>query len=214
MLYHVLSRPLQQGAQLLCHSPEKGVHRPYLFEYVEMKKIILVIIYSFAVCMTFPAIADAAWRVVLKSGGEFITSHYWSDDGEILLYAHGSVVGVSRDAILTIEKVASEEIRKPEAGNDEQVATATPDGEEAIEEDDKPESTVDIAPYKERKSQLEAELKAVLQRVREADRNKDKKAAEKAKEEAKEISARMYELTDELMKENDGKMPDEWWDED
>lgn len=178
-----------------------------------MKKVILVIIIFLAVFMTLPAIADAAWRVALKNGGEFMTPHYWNEGGEVLLYSRGCVVGIARNEILKIERVAPEEIRKPEQIN-EQEAAATPGGEKAVEEDDRAESTIDIAPYKERKSQLEEELKAALQQVREADKNNDKEAAEKAKEEAKDISARMYELTAELMDKNEGKMPDEWWDND
>jgi len=47
--------------------------------------------------------------------------------------------------------------------------------------------------------------------VREADKNKDSKAREKARDEVKKISAKMYDLSAELIKKNNGKMPEGWW---
>jgi len=54
-------------------------------------------------------------------------------------------------------------------------------------------------------------LKVTLDRLREATKNKDSKAKKKARDEVKKISAKMYALTAELIKKNNGKMPEGWW---
>lgn len=83
--------------------------------------------------------------------------------------------------------------------------------ENKINEKPKMTETVDLEYYKEKKSLLEAELKRTLDKLREATKNKDSKAKKKARDEVKKISAKMYELTAELIKKNNGKMPEGWW---
>ncbi len=173
-----------------------------------MKKLILMMamILSFFV---FPVTGDASYRIRLKNGGEFKTLRYWSEGDQIKFYIYDGIVGIQKDSIRKIEKTTSENMlygRSVSYQKKEEIFSKANNST-----DKKAEEKIDLTYYREKKSQLEAELKEALDRVREATKNRDSKAKEQARDEAKKISAKMYDLTAELTKKNNGKMPEGWW---
>ena len=166
-------------------------------------------LFFFSLALAFPATGDAAYLIRLKNGGEFKTLKYWSEGNQIKFYIYGGVAGIQKDSVRKIEKTASENIIYKKSQSRQKVAEIPPGANDR--KDEKPEEKLDINYYKEKKSQLETELKRALDRVREADKNKDSKAREEARGEAKKISAKMYDLTAEMIKKNNGKMPEGWW---
>ena len=176
---------------------------------VIMKKSILITIILYFLVFAFPATGDTAYRILLKNGGEFKTLKYWSEGDQVKFYVYGGVVGIQKDSIRKIEKTASENIIYKKSQRHQKAAKISPETNDG--KNQKIEDKIDITYYKKKKSQLETELKRALDGVREANKNKDSKAREKARDEVKKISAKMHDLTAELIKKNNGKMPEGWW---
>ncbi|MBW2167436.1 MAG: hypothetical protein JRG74_15535 [Deltaproteobacteria bacterium] len=168
-----------------------------------MKKFILLIAtIAFFIC---PSICFSSYLVELKNGSTFIINHYWKEGRQIKFYYYGGVVGIEKEFVKTIRE--SDIAYKEEIDSKKKRI----DLESEINEKPKMTGTVDLEYYKEKKSLLEAELNRTLDRLREATKNKDSKAKKKARDEVKKISAKMYDLTAELIKKNNGKMPEGWW---
>ena len=176
-----------------------------------MKNYIAVIItIVFLIC---PSICFSSYLIELKNGSTFIINHYWKVGRQIKFYYYGGVVGIEKKFVKAIRKsdiAYKEEIDSKQDGVDLKSEINEKSGITPIEKKDKYE-TVDLEYYKEKKSLLEAELNRTLDKLREASKNKDSKAKKKARDEVKKISAKMYDLTDELIKKNNGKMPEGWW---
>jgi hypothetical protein len=68
-----------------------------------MKKIILsaFILISF---FAFPLLSHASYIIHLKGGGQFITSKYWEEDGQIKFFVSGGMMGIDKDTVRKIEK--------------------------------------------------------------------------------------------------------------
>ena len=171
-------------------------------ENVMKKFILLIATIAFFIC---PSICFSSYLIELKNGSTFITNHYWKEGRQIKFYCYGGVVG--------IEKKFVKAIRESDMAYKEEIDSKNKriNLENKINEKPKMTETVDLEYYKEKKSLLEAELKRTLDKLREATKNKDSKAKKKARDEVKKISAKMYELTAELIKKNNGKMPEGWW---
>ena len=176
-----------------------------------MKKLIPLIVIFFLIC---PSICFSSYLIELKNGSTFITNHYWKEKGQIKFYFRGGIVGIPKNFVKAIREsdiAYKEEIDSKKKRIDlESEINEKPKimGTEKKEKN----GTVDLEYYKEKKLLLEAELNRTLDRLREATKNKDSKAKKKARDEVKKISAKMYDLTDELIKKNNGKMPEGWWD--
>jgi len=176
-----------------------------------MKNYIAVIItIVFLIC---PSICFSSYLIELKNGSTFIINHYWKVGRQIKFYYYGGVVGIEKKFVKAIRKsdiAYKEEIDSKQDGVDLKSKINEKSGITPIGKKEKYE-TVDLEYYKEKKSLLEAELNRTLDKLREASKNKDSKAKKKARDEVKKISAKMYDLTDELIKKNNGKMPEGWW---
>jgi len=176
-----------------------------------MKNYVAVIItIVFLIC---PSICFASYIIELKNGSEFITYQYWKEGSQIKFYYSGGVVGIPNNFVKAIRKsdiAYKEETDSKKKRIDFESEINEKSKITGTEKKEKYE-TVDLEYYKEKKSLLEAELNRTLDRLREATKNKDSKAKKKARDEVKKISAKMYDLTDELIKKNNGKMPEGWW---
>ena len=176
-----------------------------------MKNYIAVIVtIVFFIC---PPICFSSYLVELKNGSTFIISHHWKEGGQIKFYYYGGVVGIEKEFVKAIREsdiAYKEEIDSKQNGVGPKSKINEKSGIIPIEKKEKHE-TVDLEYYKEKKSLLEAELNRTFDKLREATKNKDQKAKKKGRDEVKKISARMYDLTDELIKKNNGKMPEGWW---
>jgi len=67
---------------------------------------------SIVLCLffLFPAISCASYVIMLKNGGQFVTSQYWEEEDEIKFYIGDAAMGIEKDAVLDIKKSA----KKPE----------------------------------------------------------------------------------------------------
>ncbi len=170
-----------------------------------MKKFTVTVLLLLA-CLVASTCADAAWRVVLKNGGEFTTLRYWKEGGEVRWYIRGMVVGVKHYAVRKIEQTPWEyvafETPRPKKEDVPAVAKETPPP---------PQGQVDIKAYRKKKEQLGGALELAMSRVHAATKKGDHKAKERAQREVKKISAEIYDLTDEVKKANKGSLPEDWW---
>ena len=176
-----------------------------------MKKFILSI--ATIVFFIYPSVCLSSYLIELKNGSTFITNHYWKQKGQIKFYYRGGVVGIPKNFVKTIRKsdiAYKEEIDSKQDSVDPKSKINGKSGFTTTEKKEK-YGTVDLEYYKEKKLLLEAELNKTLDKLREATKNKDQKAKKKARDEVKKISAKMYDLTDELIKKNNGKLPEGWW---
>ena len=172
--------------------------------------ITIIITIVFLIC---PSICFSSYLIELKNGSAFIINHYWNEGRQIKFYYYGGIVGIEKEFVKAIRKsdiAYKEKIDSKQDGVDPKSKINKKSGITSIEKNEKYE-TVDLEYYKEKKSLLEAELNIILDKLREAAKNKDSKAKKKARDEVKKISAKMYDLTDELIKKNNGKMPEGWW---
>ncbi|MDL1967608.1 MAG: hypothetical protein LWW97_03445 [Deltaproteobacteria bacterium] len=186
-----------------------------------MKNYITVIItIVFFIC---PSICFSSYLIELKNGSTFVTNHNWEEGRQIKFYHYGGVVGIPKNLIKAIKKsdiAYKEERNSKQDGVDPKSKINEKSGITPIKKKEKSDSTpiekkekyetVDLEYYKEKKLLLETELNSTLDILREATKNKDQKAKKKARDEVKKISEKMYDLADELIKKNNGKLPEGW----
>ncbi|KAF0157565.1 MAG: Uncharacterized protein FD159_1379 [Syntrophaceae bacterium] len=188
-----------------------------------MKKIILsaFILISF---FAFPLFSHASYIIHLKGGGQFITSKYWEEDGQITFFVRGGTMGIEKDTVKVIEKSKIHADDYQTNQSKQIIPKVTPALEKTIKEETVPhanvttvpeanakEEKVDLKAYREKMDKLKADINKTLTRMRKATASKDQIAMDGAIEENRRISAEMWKLTDELKAKNKGKLPDDWW---
>lgn len=164
-----------------------------------MNRSIPVAVFLFS--LVFAGIGDAAFRIELKDGKEFITDKYWEEGGQIKFNYYGGVVGVAKDSVGKIEKTTA----PARTGT---AVTTAPDEIRTKEGT----AQVDIESYREKKSELKRRFDEASEKYREALRRQDLAGKEKASEEMREFSRQAYDLADEVKEKNKGVLPD-WWEE-
>jgi hypothetical protein len=173
----------------------------------------------------YPDVAPAVSVIYLKSGGR-LTTPAWSREGDtIVLQTAAGLMSIESREVLKIvsddagtlavpapaapaapERAGKDALQSPAApanGSSPAVAPATLPPPVA--------EKVDLDVYKARKNELQEQLNAALARMREFARQQDESAKEQARREMREISARIYELTDEVKRVNNGVLPPGWW---
>ena len=180
-----------------------------------MKKIILsaFILISF---FAFPLLSHASYIIHLKGGGQFITSKYWKEDGQIKFFVSGGTMGIDKDTVRAIEKSKIHADDYQTNQSKQTIPKVNPALEKTIKEETVPEANakeekVDLKAYQEKMDKLKADINKTLTRMRKATASKDQIAKDDAAEENRRISAEMWKLTDELKAKNKGKLPDDWW---
>jgi len=180
-----------------------------------MKKIILsaFILISF---FAFPLLSHASYIIHLKGGGQFITSKYWEEDGQIKFFVSGGTMGIDKDTVRAIEKSKIHADDYQTNQSKQTIPKVNPALEKTIKEETVPEANakeekVDLKAYQEKMDKLKADINKTLTRMRKATASKDQIAKDDAAEENRRISAEMWKLTDELKAKNKGKLPDDWW---
>lgn len=173
----------------------------------------------------FPSVTPAASVIYLKNGSR-LTTPAWSREGDMILFqTSAGVMGienrevlkiVSDDAATTLDaeppRPAAPAVKGKEAippvAFPEGKTSATPPPATAL----KPEAeAVDLDAYKARKRELQGQLDAALARMRDSARRQDEPAKEEARREMRAISAQIYQLTDEVKRQNKGVLPADWW---
>ncbi len=184
-----------------------------------MKRILTIAV---TILFLIPSVSYSSYLIELKNGSEYVTMQYWQSDRDIQFYYHGGIVLIPKDTVITVsesDKPYYEESASVETGSVSN-APAGMAGSDAANDEleaNQKEPTQDrgkkaaIQNYKEKKSQLEDRVEYSLSSLRTATLNGDKAGKERARMEMIEYSRQMHELTDELKEQNDGVLPEDWW---
>jgi len=181
-----------------------------------MKKIILpaFILISF---FSFPLFSHASYIIHLKEGGQLITSQYWEENGQIKFFVSGGMMGIDKNTVRKIEKSNIDASGYYESNKPDKISPQvdqTPENEikkDALPDTNVKKEKVDLKAYQNKMAKLKSDINKTLTRIKKADTSNDQNAKEEATEDNKKISAEMWQLTDELKKKNNGKLPDDWW---
>ena len=175
-----------------------------------MKRLVAYVI--FIAFVAYPFVCFSAFMIHLKNGQSFQTDRYWEDGGEIKFHRYGGVVGIKKDLVRAIEEVELPEDKKPVEEKPAQPPEAAKKKVESPKKEKPGKKTLDEC--WEEKKELTEKLNAALERLREATRAKDAAAKQQAREELRRISKKIYALTDEVKRVNDGELPEYWWRQD
>jgi len=175
-----------------------------------MKKLIL----SFVILVLsplFPATIHPSYLIHLENGGRFTTSLYWKDGVYIMFYVPGGLMGIEKNSVRKIERSTLNLDGIHEVGTSEkQPAEAEQKAEKTLSSPE-PREKIDLKAYQDKMAKLKAELNRTLTRIHKATTNNDLGAKDEATADNRRISAEMWKLTDELEKNNNGKLPADWW---
>lgn len=181
-----------------------------------MKKIILstFILISF---FAFPLFSHASYIIHLKDGGQFITSQYWVENGQIKFFVSGGMIGIDKNTVRKIEKSNIDASGYYESNKPYKVSPQvdqTPEKEikkEPLPDANVKKEKVDLKAYQNKMAKLKSDINKTLTRIKKADKSNDQNAKDEATADNRRISDEMWKLTDELKAKNDGKLPDDWW---
>ncbi|MBU0989600.1 MAG: hypothetical protein KJ823_05365, partial [Proteobacteria bacterium] len=164
-----------------------------------MQRLLMVAFIVMITAFSYSLLSFADYIIHLKSGRQFVTQRYWEEGGEIKFHFARGVLGVPKEAVVSIEEVNPETPAKetppavatPEApGKQEPPPEAAPaeekkegkEVEEAKKKEKKVEDTKPIHEYWAQKKALKVELDEALERLREATNRKDTAGKEQASE--------------------------------
>ena len=198
-----------------------------------MKKLWLCPVIFVTALLLYPVFSFSDYVIHLKNGRQFVTNRHWEEGGEIKFHFKRGVLGVPKDAVVSIEEVIPQApVKKevpPEAAPSQETPPDTTPAEEkkesekvkeavkktekeaVKEKDKKAEDTKPIHEYWAQKNALKVKLDEADRRLREATRNKDKAAKKRAREDRRKFSKEIHKLIDEVKKINNGKLPEYWW---
>jgi hypothetical protein len=188
---------------------------------MKMRIALLTVVTS---ALFLSAVAEAAYLIHLRNGGQFLTGLYWEEGSTVKFYTNDGMMGVEKSAVWKIEKTRDHVVYGDstddgtDAGTPEHaLPQAKPPGETEKHETAETavkagEAKADIQEYRDKKAQLKVELDEWVEKMRDATRLKDSAAKEKARIEMRKVAAQIYNLTDEVKAKNKGKLPEGWWD--
>lgn len=192
--------------RLLVRSPSKE-------GFFTMKKMLALLVIF--ILLLIPAAGDASFLILLKNGGRLTTPLYWIEGRMILFYYAGGIAGMERKEVERVEVFETGD--PPGMALGDQEKTAPPSRAEKAEEpaaasEAKPaKPKLDLKEAKARKDRMTTELDVLAEKMREAGRAKDNEAKERYRQELRNMGTQIYELTDEVTEQNQGKLPDGWW---
>lgn len=182
-----------------------------------MKKTVSTIVILLLVLI--PALGNSSYLIRLKNGRQLATSAYWFEGRLIFFSIPGGTAGMERNAIAGVEGYDTEDRLNTLPGNRGEVKkdlppASAPSGkppEQPLPSKTKePEAKLDLKAYKDTKDRMTVEVEGLLEKMREAAGRRDNSTKEKIKEEMRAKSKQIYQLTDEVKKKNNGKLPEGW----
>jgi len=176
-----------------------------------MKKYVLLCFIIIIAGLMVPAISESAYLIHLKNGGRLSTPQYWEENQELKFYVAGGVVGIEKNLVKRVEKYTIDGSEFYEAKASEKGPAEAEKKAEKTLVPKTPSVKIDLKVYQDKMAKLKAELNKTLTRIRHTTANKDLDAKNKAIEDNRVISAEMWKLTDELERNNNGKLPVDWW---
>jgi len=180
-----------------------------------MKKMLAAI--TLFSLLLLPAASDASFLILLKNGGQLTTPLYWIEGRMILFYYAGGVAGMERKEV---ERIEAHQTSAPLAmglGDPGKIAPPPARVEKTEEPAAAPEAKpakpkLDLKEAKERKDRMTTELDVLAEKMREAGRAGNEAEKEKLRMQLRSMGTEIYQLTDEVQQQNEGKLPGGWWD--
>jgi outer membrane biosynthesis protein TonB len=125
-----------------------------------MQRLLMVAFIVMITMLLYPLLSFAGYIIHLKSGRQFVTERYWEEGGEIKFHFSRGVLGVPKEAVISIEEVIPETPAKetpPAVATPETPAKETPPAVATPEAPGKQESPPEAAPAEEKKEGKEVE---------------------------------------------------------
>jgi predicted Zn-dependent protease len=180
-----------------------------------MRRHILFV--AFVAVSMCPSMGLASYLVQLTNGNQFITYGYYEDGSQIRFYSDGGAVAVPKAAVRQIKK-SDIPVTEP---TESQPVILSPKAPQRLLKDDgwaeeagggakKSGAIASLDDYKQAKRLLRAELDKALAGFRLAAGQGNEAAKKKAITDITAASARVFRLTEEVKKRNNGILPD-WW---
>jgi len=185
-----------------------------------MKKMILMITIPFMLLM-YSTDAPANYLIELKSGKIVVTSYYWKEDGQIIFYQLGGVVGYPADLV---ERIIPADRPQPveTPWEEPKMDAERPQETRAAEQGDMEEwADLDMDPeeFQAKVEQYQAALRTLLLDRRQyymdlevAKRNNDESAIKELQEIITDLQYKRMALRREVLDFYGNEFPD-WWDE-
>ncbi|MBL7205595.1 MAG: hypothetical protein ISS63_14905, partial [Desulfobacteraceae bacterium] len=98
-----------------------------------MKRALLVLCVVMITAFSYSLLSFADYIIHLKSGRQFVTQRYWEEGGEIKFHFKSGVLGVPKEAVVSIEEVVGETPAKDEAPPEAAPAEEKKEGKEVRE---------------------------------------------------------------------------------
>lgn len=129
------------------------------FKLAALKLSILLLL-----LIALPAVADAAYRIVLKNGSEIVVETYAKENGEVRFYYRGGIVGIKERDVEKILQAEDEALPKMDNAERDIMKEETKESKDNSAEQEKP-----LVPYidKEEKGKYLKELQERLKEVEE-----------------------------------------------
>lgn len=165
-----------------------------------------------------PDLSAASYLIRLKNGRQVATSEYWFEGTRIFFYTTGGIAGMDRSEIVGVESDEVENRLNTAIVNKKKEENVLPPASaptEKLQEKIQPinisKDKIDLKQYTGEKDRMMVELDGLMEELRAATSRKDNDAKEKIREEIRAKSGKIYQLTDEVTKKNQGKLPEGWW---
>jgi hypothetical protein len=168
--------------------------------------------------LLIPDLGAASYFIRLKNGRRVATPAYWFEGTRIFFYTTGGIAGMERSEIAGVESDEAENRLNTVIVNKGKEEKALPPAsppmeklQESTQQYKISEEKIDLKKHIGEKDRMMVELDALIEELRAATNRKDNDAKDKIREEIRVKSGQIYQLTDEVKKKNQGKLPEGWW---
>jgi len=186
----------------------------------------LLLMIAAVLMVIYPLTASAAFLIRLHNGRKLIAQEYWEEANRVMFYAYGGVVGIPKERVKDIQKLAvpsAEEVLVPTADSVPDPGTVTgPAGDDSAAalapavpppppvSQSSATDQANLDSYRGKKQALQAKADEAAARYREAAANADPEAQERARLDLLELTRQFYALAEEVKQQHGGVLP-AWW---
>ena len=175
-----------------------------------------ILIFSIVLCLVIPSISVASYIIKLKNGRKISVQYYWKEGDNILFNIYGGVVGIRKDQVKEIEDLLDE---KEGAGKQEAPETTEKaEEEEKLKNQGESEKGEEVSGRDSKKQTFLKEKRRIIEEIdrvslafKAAKTQNDKKQKDEYWKEFLLLQRQLSKLRNQVMAENEGKLP-LWWD--
>ena len=175
-----------------------------------------ILIFSIVLCLVIPSKSVASYVIKLKNGRKISVQYYWKEGDNILFNIYGGVVGIRKDQVKEIEDLLDE---KEGAGKQEAPETTEKaEEEEKLKNQGESEKGEEVSGRDSKKQTFLKEKRRIIEEIdrvslafKAAKTQNDKKQKDEYWKEFLLLQRQLSKLRNQVMAENEGKLP-LWWD--